>query len=66
MVGVILGLCVMTRRASLLFADVIGLWKISAAQMDDGMIGEEDLPTDFHTFNTAKETDRSKSEGGRD
>jgi len=27
-VGVILGLCVMTRRASLLFADVIGLWKV--------------------------------------
>jgi hypothetical protein len=33
--------------------------------MDDGMIGEEDLPTDFHAFQTAKETDRSKSEGGR-
>jgi hypothetical protein len=64
-VGVMIGLCVVTRKGALLMADIIGLWKISAEQMEDGMIGEEDLPTEFQTFEKAKDTERDTIGTGR-
>ena len=64
-VAIILGLCVIGRKVFLTIADVIGLWKISASQMDDGMIHEEDLPTDFRSFDRAKDLDEDTERSGR-
>ena len=44
MVGIVLGLCVVAKRVFMFLADVIGLWKISQARVDENMIHEEDLP----------------------
>ena len=64
-VAVTLGLCVIARKVFLTLADIVGLWKISQAQMDDGMINEDDLPTDFQSFDRAKDTDRDTEGTGR-
>ena len=45
--AITLGLCVIARKVFLTLADIVGLWKISQAQMDDGMINEDDLPRIF-------------------
>jgi hypothetical protein len=46
-VGTFLTLSVITKKIAMFIADIIGLWKISKAQMDDGMVAEEDLPDDY-------------------
>ena len=56
-VALILGLCMVTRRVALFIADIVGLWKIDS-KMDDDMINEDDLPTDFQLFGDKLDTER--------
>ena len=46
-----------TRRVALFLADLVGLWKIDS-RLDDDMINEDDLPTDFQLFGDKADTER--------
>ena len=44
MVALTLGLCVVAKKVFMFLAEVVGLWKISQARMDENMLREDDLP----------------------